>query len=561
MAITVKVHTNGDDALVAWRPRRWPANWVGFRLERKNADTGEVQTINNRIPPQAGQGEVPPGGIPSDLSPIRRCMWTDHTVDEADRVAYRVTPMVDDGQGGFVLLPAEASDWTPAAAVSQAVGNGLRIAFNRGTIMSQVVSRLVGTVTVPALKAFRERLNDPGFPGRRYLSGDARHLILDFLAGADRRGEAIHAALYELNDRELIEALKAFGPRARLLLGNGAGTPAGLADELTAAGLQVLRRDLSKKGLSSPSVHNKFVVTCRPDGSKPGRVLTGSTNWTTTGLCTQLNNVLVLERPATAKRFLAQWQALAAAGNDLPPALKDANAVPLRDNPVTTLFSATRNQADFAEALALINFARDGLLFLMFTPGQSPLLAALMARAQAEGGPHVRGVVSEVSAPPAGSAAAASGDVASHTARVVSTGGRSATLRDRPLQPDGLPADNLPSWAREEFDRRMFRSAGMMAIVHSKMIVVDPFSSKCAVITGSHNFSPSASARNDENLVIVRSNTALAKACALHIEGVHDHFAWRAFLSAGGQPDLLYKPLDGWKPGGSKARELAFWLR
>jgi len=99
-----------------------------------------------------------------------------------------------------------------------------------------------------------------------------------------------------------------------------------------------------------------------------------------------------------------------------------------------------------------------------------------------------------------------------------------------------------------------------MAIVHSKAIVIDPFSDACAVITGSHNFSVSASEKNDENLVIVRGNTKLAQAYALHINGVYDHYSWRAYLASGGNPDQIYKPLDDWKPGGSRAQELDFWM-
>jgi PLD-like domain len=97
-------------------------------------------------------------------------------------------------------------------------------------------------------------------------------------------------------------------------------------------------------------------------------------------------------------------------------------------------------------------------------------------------------------------------------------------------------------------------------IVHSKAIVVDPFSDDCAVITGSHNFSVSASDKNDENLVIVHGNTKLAQAYALHINGVYDHYSWRAYLASGGDPDQIYKPLNGWKPGGSRAQELDFWM-
>src|SRR5262249_56784810 len=98
-------------------------------------------------------------------------------------------------------------------------------------------------------------------------------------------------------------------------------------------------------------------------------------------------------------------------------------------------------------------------------------------------------------------------------------------------------------------------AAGMIAIVHSKVIVIDPFSPDCTVIAGSHNFSDSASQRNDENLVIIRGNQKLAQAYALHINGVYDHYSWRAYLHSGGGAKQHYKPLDGWKRGGSRAQE------
>lgn len=46
---------------------------------------------------------------------------------------------------------------------------------------------------------------------------------------------------------------------------------------------------------------------------------------------------------------------------------------------------------------------------------------------------------------------------------------------------------------------------------HSKVILVDPDSPACAVLTGSYNFTWSAQARNAENLLILRGNRALAR--------------------------------------------------
>jgi phosphatidylserine/phosphatidylglycerophosphate/cardiolipin synthase-like enzyme len=46
---------------------------------------------------------------------------------------------------------------------------------------------------------------------------------------------------------------------------------------------------------------------------------------------------------------------------------------------------------------------------------------------------------------------------------------------------------------------------------HNKVIVIDPESADCAVLSGSYNFTWSAQARNAENLLILRGNRALAR--------------------------------------------------
>ena len=65
------------------------------------------------------------------------------------------------------------------------------------------------------------------------------------------------------------------------------------------------------------------------------------------------------------------------------------------------------------------------------------------------------------------------------------------------------------------------------AIVHDKILVIDPFSDKCVVVTGSHNLGFKASYNNDENLVIVRGHRALAEAYAAHVADVFEHYRWR----------------------------------
>jgi len=553
MSIAVKAYANADDVLIAWEPDQWSADWVGFQLERRDDTAQKAIVVPNRIPPKAGQGPVQPTGIPSSQSPIRRCIWTDHSAVATDSVSYRVTAMKGAANNTFAADAMSASTWTTPLVVSGDAGDGLSAYFNRGTLMSQIVSRFVqGQVTEDSLRQLLKKLATPGFQARQYLAGDALHQILGFLSEADRRGNAIHAAIYEMDDQQLVDALKPFGSRGFVLLGNGSATKPWVAEQLTAAKLEVRHRDLSHHGRSSPSVHNKFVVESDAAGKNAVRVLTGSTNWTTTGLCTQLNNVLIVEDPVIANRYLNQWGKLVADGDDMPPALKASNSIPTNDNNMSLYFAATNGEAEFKPVLDLIAGAKEGALFLMFMPGQSPLLSALLDRAK-QNDVYVRGVVSSVTP-------SNTGDITRVAGQVVKSGAKAQEFHRDVLLPAGISEEDKPSWAEAEFNVKEILAAHLMAIVHSKVIVVDPFSADCAVVTGSHNFSVSASQKNDENLIIVRGNQKLAQAYALHINGVYDHYSWRAYLGSGGDPDQIYKPLDGWKPGGSRAQELAFWM-
>ena len=119
--------------------------------------------------------------------------------------------------------------------------------------------------------------------------------------------------------------------------------------------------------------HNKFVVFCDSDG-KPQQVLTGSTNWTSSGLCTQANNGLIINDPDVAQDFLDAWNRLKAAGNTYPPALSLGNSTSktfLVDGcKVTPWFAATsRGCKTLDMARKLIDGAQDGILFLFFNPG------------------------------------------------------------------------------------------------------------------------------------------------------------------------------------------------
>jgi PLD-like domain len=104
------------------------------------------------------------------------------------------------------------------------------------------------------------------------------------------------------------------------------------------------------------------------------------------------------------------------------------------------------------------------------------------------------------------------------------------------------------------------------AIIHNKIVVIDPFSDDCIVVTGSHNLGYRASHNNDENMVIIRGHRALAQAYACHVLDIYDHYAWRFLLKQ--HPDIFGRPLepdDKWQERyisgpDLKSPELRFWL-
>ena len=55
-------------------------------------------------------------------------------------------------------------------------------------------------------------------------------------------------------------------------------------------------------------------------------------------------------------------------------------------------------------------------------------------------------------------------------------------------------------------------SPNVHAIIHDEVVVIDPLSAGCVVITGSHNLGDRASYTNDENLLIIRGHRKLAEA-------------------------------------------------
>jgi phosphatidylserine/phosphatidylglycerophosphate/cardiolipin synthase-like enzyme len=499
---------------------------------------------------------------PSTEWPIQKFMWSDFNAPAGQAVSYRAVPMVGT-EGNLKEDEAHATDWSNETTATATADDGYSAYFNRGILASQWVSRKLqelGGQTVPTLE---EAISTPG-PIRSFLAGSVLPKLPDLLEGAS----TIYAALYELNDPELIDKLVALGSNANVVLANGAETRAGQDEnadaraKLKAANVNVKDRMVRGKHFA----HNKFLVLCDEAGS-PQAVWTGSTNWTVTGLCTQANNALLIEDQATAQFYRDEWDVLAAAGDDYPESLVENNdqerKTVVGGAQEQVFFVPVDDQIDLVRATELINAAEHGILFLFFNPGPSgSLLNAILERsatssANFDPSLYIHGVINQ------------DPSTTKHPVGLFTRG----TFQ---LAPDDVV---LPAALAEDFSfwkQELLKLPTAHAIVHSKTIVLDPFGDHPVVMTGSHNLGPKASSQNDDNLVIVENAPALAAAYAVNIMGVYDTYRFRfrraqaekagggAGDGGGGHPAWHgLQTQDTWQDDyftGAKARELRFWL-
>ena len=586
MPVKTNLLVNCDDALLFWSVEAPIPNCLGFAIDReRRLANGHVKAdvLDNRM---GFKADKPKSGDhrPSTRWPFQRLWWTDHDVNLGDTVRYRVYPMVLDG-AKLKALDAERSAWTAWQTLSAGKRDGYAAFFNRGLVISQFMARYLERLRAAkglatrkeALKAFKDSLGEHELPIRKFLSGALRTGMLALLQDAKDNGKQVYGALYELADDELVDGLCALGANAHVVLANGSITKektettaeARQRDEnavarkaLNAAGVEVHDRFVSPGALG----HNKFLVVSNPAG-KPEAVWTGSTNWTSTGLCTQTNNGLLVTHRGFAQEYLDQWDRLRDAGSVFPKSLVDSNSaaksVKTNKSSAAIWFSRTKGKVDLQALDDEINAAKDGLLFLMFQPGGSGALKTIRDLAKAKPALYVRGVVSTLPS-----------DAADDESKVKVDLHADATKK-KPMtldvvQPRGIHP--FASWAatvaRNEFLTLQGGVIGF-AIVHSKVIVIDPFT-KPVIITGSHNFSGNASTANDENFAIVRGNKELAASYAAHLMGVYDHYRWMSLVGQRQDQEKGAKQLSGYlaetdvwlsRKLKSAAHEMKFWMR
>ena len=215
MSLDVKVYDNGDHTALVWLPTdgKAIAGCRGFTIHRlkKNAKKPEDADVylhgfvgfsdTDKLDPNA-----------TWKHPVQRYMWWDYGVRPGDIVQYSVVPVVGD-KDNLQLSTANASAMTPEMTISSRLTPNVSAFFNKGIVSAQWVSRVLDSLGDPPPKMadLIAATTAPENALRNALSGLLRPHILDLLADVKKNNGEIYAALYELNDPELMEALKALG--------------------------------------------------------------------------------------------------------------------------------------------------------------------------------------------------------------------------------------------------------------------------------------------------------------------------------------------------------------
>ena len=581
--------SNNDIAIIAWTFGGRLQNCLGFAVYRIDVKAG-TETCLPAMATFPGQQPTPDRTTAND--PVQKFYWKDVYAKRGGSYRYRIVPMTG--------VPGSLHPMPYGPLVSNIVQltpehGALSAYFNRGILATQATAHQLGDAPdIGGMKAeLLRRIADPKDQLRLDLAGDMIAAVTMLPKEAAATGGALSCALYEFEDEELIAALAAVGRNASLILSNMPGKVDGKAtddtyaserEEIKRSGVKVIDRFMPSGHIG----HNKFAVL---EKNGPQAVLFGSTNWTSRALCAQTNNSIVARSPKLAAAYLAYWRLLQAdtsAGTGRTtahqgPALRTADAnggaphsIDLEDGsgavdlwfspntPKARAASKSRGEEacppDLAEVFKIIAGAKQAILFLEFEPGEPSVIDAIGKAQKANPALFVRGAVTVAKAANDFHTAVTGGAAsASHPAQ--SIGDTTIPGDYRVIAASGVTnKDKFGQWEQE------LNSAGF-AIIHDKIVVVDPFSDGCVVVTGSHNQGYQASYNNDENLAIIRRQRSLAEAYAAHVLDVYDHYAWRWWLARNASEAWTsLKADDSWQDAyfdadnRPKSAELNFWL-
>ncbi len=488
-----------------------------------------------------------PGERRSTLQhPVQSFLWGHYSATPGKRFDYFIRPLYFPDAGDPAALVSGQNIVLSVTTEDDHHGTH-SVFFNRGAIVSQAFSDQFGNKPP-------EDVNDTGAADVKWLSRGLVEAALGFIAQAKNPQYELRCCFYELTYKPILEALKAAAARGVKVdvvyeAGHvnaagvfaeseiGKGNTEAIAEFENIAGLTFHKRT---RHISIP--HNKFMVLRHGDAAE--QVWTGSTNISPSGFLGQTNVGHQVRDADVASQFDLYWAVVATdpdratlkawvkANNPLP-------AGPLGPNSTTVVFSPRAangmldwygRQMDAATQTVMLTaaFGVTRELAAHFDNDRDYLRFLLMEKQNA------------------------SADTQAMLARDRDTRIALGMALGRIAIKNKIPGWKLDKWFLEE---EHFRRKGNIFYVHTKVMMIDPFSADCQVFTGSANFSPASQNSNDENMLLIRGDQRVADIYATEFFRLFNHFYFRTVANAVAvrrpeedQADeaVFLDPTDGW---------------
>lgn len=484
---------------------------LGFSIQRTNHATGETYWMWNDIlfpahdavakaARDAGQ-KPDPALFGSDRNPFQEFLRGDYTVSPGVAYTYRVV-----AQGGTPdALTALASATVEVTTETVDHGNGHAVWFNRAAAASQAYVREFGNMRPDQV---------PNRAAYIWLSRGLEEALLAFIGNAVDSTWQIRGSIYEFQYPAALGALLAAhdrGADVKVLFDHTAmsGSPAAKNEAAVAAAH--IEAITGGRAAGATIKHNKFLVVSQH--GTPMAVWTGSTNWTDAGLFGHANVGHACWDPAIAAHYLAYWTELS--GDPAPPAVK---AWTVRDTPipeqadrspqtgVNCMFSPRTDNSALDWYADLIRHATGGT-FIAAPFGLSGGIKAVFE----EHADQLRYVL-----------------VDDETTKTVALSVRDGHPENQITGGAFVPSQ-FGQWLKE-VNSKQLGLTNFVVYIHTKILLINPLSEDPIVITGSANFSDNSTSSSDENMLVIRGNTAVADIYLSEYMRLFNQYRFRARL-------------------------------
>ncbi len=471
----------------------------GFAVRKSEVDlaSGEVIAVNWLRGEKRFEGDPSDGfDVSSRDAPFQRFRWSDYTLKSHQGYIFDIFPVR--GTPPHALTTDEPP-LTLKLRPSPEMTDGVGAYVNRGVTSAFAY--------LDRFKGVHPR-DVPDGAAWRWLSRGLKEALIGFV-GAAASGDALRVCIYEFFDAEVAAALAAARTRGvdvRIIYHAKAGDHATTesAHMLAAHGLTAAA---TPRAAIKKISHNKFIVHLA--GGVPVRTFTGTANFSENAFYYQTNAAVILDDPVVAAAYHDYWLILATdPRRDLaktdPAEVRNrvgalqARLVAAGGGPFATqYFSPVRTLDIVDKAVELVGAAKS----CVFTSAPFALDPAIVAA------------------------------IAAQPKELLHYGLANTTVRKKV---ELLTTSNTRYFVPSRLETYMGRKWDAKAFgnhkIHSKLMIIDPFSDKPQMLFGSANFSDESCQGNDEN-AFLSTDPRLIAIMATEFLRMFDHYKSRAFIN------------------------------